>query len=206
MARYTGPSCRLCRREGMKLFLKGDRCYTEKCAIERRNYPPGQHSEIRGKFLEYGLRLREKQKVKRMYGMTERQFKRFFEMAERMKGIVGSNLLVLLERRLDNTVYRCGFASSRKEARQLVSHRHVLVNGRCVNIPSYLVNPGDVIEIKRKDLLPVKNAIESVVRRGTPQWLEVDRQNLKATVKALPTRDDITIPIKEQLIVEFYSR
>lgn len=206
MARYTGPRCRLCRREGMKLYLKGDRCYTEKCAIERRNYPPGQHSEIRGKFLEYGLRLREKQKVKRIYGMTEKQFKRFFSMAERMKGIVGTNLLVLLERRLDNTIFRCGFAISRQEARQLVSHRHVLVNGKCVNIPSYLVSPGDVIEIKRKDLSVVKNAVESVVRRGIPQWLDVDKANLKAVVKAMPTRDDITMPIKEQLIVEFYSR
>lgn len=206
MARYTGPRCRLCRREGMKLYLRGDRCYTEKCAIERRNYPPGQHSEIRGKFMEYGMRLREKQRVKRMYGLTEKQFKRFFEMAERMKGIVGTNLLVLLERRLDNVVYRCGFASSRSEARQIVSHRHVLVNGKVVNIPSFLVKPGDLIEIRKKDLLPVKNAIESVIRRGIPGWLEVDKENLRARVKLMPTRDDITMPIREQLIVEFYSR
>lgn len=206
MARYVGPRCRLCRREGMKLYLRGDRCYTEKCAIERRNYPPGQHSEVRGKFMEYGMRLREKQRVKRMYGLTEKQFKRFFEMAERMKGIVGTNLLVLLERRLDNVVYRCGFASSRSEARQIVSHRHVLVNGRVVNIPSFLVKPGDTIEIRKKDLLPVKNAIESVIRRGIPTWLEVDKENLRARVKIMPTREDITMPIKEQLIVEFYSR
>jgi len=206
MAKYTGPVCRLCRREGMKLYLKGDRCYTEKCAIEKRNYPPGQHSEARGRFLEYGLRLREKQKVKRMYNLTERQFKRFFEMAERMKGIVGTNFLVLLERRLDNVVYRSGFASSRREARQLVSHKHVLINGRCVNIPSYLVKPGDVVEIKNKNLLSVKNAIESVIRRGTPRWLEVDKANLKTTVRSMPVRDDITMPIKEQLIVEFYSK
>lgn len=206
MARYVGPRCRLCRREGMKLYLRGDRCYTEKCAIERRNYPPGQHSEVRGKFMEYGMRLREKQRVKRMYGLTEKQFKRFFEMAERMKGIVGTNLLVLLERRLDNVVYRCGFASSRSEARQIVSHRHVLVNGRVVNIPSFLVKPGDTIEIRKKDLLPVKNAIESVVRRGIPTWLEVDKENLRARVRIVPTREDITMPIKEQLIVEFYSR
>lgn len=206
MSRYIGPSCRLCRREGIKLFLKGERCYSEKCAIEKRNYPPGVHAEVRGKMMEYGIRLREKQKVKRIYGLSEKQFKRFFTMAERKPGITGSNFLVLLERRLDNMVYRLGFATSRKEARQLVSHKHVLVNGKCVNISSYLVKAGDVISIKNKDLPSVKNALETVVRRGLPSWLELDKENMRGIVRQLPTREDITMPIKEQLIVEYYSR
>jgi len=206
LSRYVGPSCRLCRREGIKLFLKGERCYTEKCAIEKRNYPPGVHVETRGKFLEYGLRLREKQRLRRMYGLSEKQFKRFFEMAERKQGITGTNFLILLERRIDNMVFRLGFATSRKEARQLVSHSHILVNGRKVSTPSFLVKPGDEISVKHKDLPSVKNALESVVRRGIPSWIELDKDNMKGTIKLLPTRDDITMPIKEQLIVEYYSR
>ncbi|MDD5008663.1 MAG: 30S ribosomal protein S4 [Syntrophorhabdaceae bacterium] len=206
MSRYVGPSCRLCRREGIKLFLKGERCYTEKCAIEKRNYPPGVHVETRGKFLEYGLRLREKQRLRRTYGLSEKQFKRFFEMAERKQGITGTNFLVLLERRIDNMVFRFGFATSRKEARQLVSHSHILVNGKKVSTSSFLVKPGDEVSVKHKDLPSVKNALESVVRRGIPSWIELDKDNMKGTIKLLPTRDDITMPIKEQLIVEYYSR
>ncbi len=206
MSRYTGPSCKLCRREGVKLFLKSERCYTEKCEIEKRNYPPGVHVESRTKVTEYGVRLREKQRVRKMYGLTETQFKRFFGMAETMGGITGTNLLVLLERRLDNMVYRLGFAGSRKEARQLVAHRHITVNGKKVNVPSFLVKEGDVIEVPDKNLPPVKNALESVVRRGIPSWLELDKEGAKGKVKLLPTRDDITLPIKEQLIVEYYSR
>jgi small subunit ribosomal protein S4 len=206
LARYTGPSCKLCRREGVKLFLKSERCYTEKCEIEKRNYPPGVHVETRTKVTEYGVRLREKQRVRKMYGLTETQFKRFFVTAERMGGITGTNLLVLLERRLDNMVYRFGFAGSRKEGRQLVSHRHIKVNGKKVNVPSFLVKEGDEIEVVDKNLPPVRNALESVVRRGTPSWLELDKEDAKGKVKLLPTRDDITLPIKEQLIVEYYSR
>jgi small subunit ribosomal protein S4 len=206
LARYTGPSCKLCRREGVKLFLKSERCYTEKCEIEKRNYPPGVHVETRTKVTEYGVRLREKQRVRKMYGLTETQFKRFFVTAERMGGITGTNLLVLLERRLDNMVYRFGFAGSRKEGRQLVSHRHIKVNGKKVNVPSFLVKEGDEIEVVDKNLPPVRNALESVVRRGIPSWLELDKEDAKGKVKLLPTRDDITLPIKEQLIVEYYSR
>jgi small subunit ribosomal protein S4 len=206
LARYTGPSCKLCRREGVKLFLKSERCYTEKCEIEKRNYPPGVHVETRTKVTEYGVRLREKQRVRKMYGLTETQFKRFFLMAERMGGITGTNLLVLLERRLDNMVYRFGFAGSRKEGRQLVSHRHIKVNGKKVNVPSFLVKEGDEIEVADKNLSPVRNALESVVRRGIPSWLELDKEDAKGKVKLLPSRDDITLPIKEQLIVEYYSR
>jgi small subunit ribosomal protein S4 len=206
LSRYTGPVCKICRREGVKLFTRGEKCYTEKCEVEKRNYPPGVHVETRTKVTEYGIRLREKQKVKRMYGLTENQFKRFFTMAENAKGITGSNLLVLLERRLDNMVYRIGFAVSRSEARQVVSHAHVTVNGRTVNIPSYLVKAGDRIGIRHKGLVSVQNALESVVRRGVPAWLEVDKDEMIGKIALLPTREDITIPIKEQLIVEYYSR
>jgi small subunit ribosomal protein S4 len=206
LSRYVGPSCRLCRREASKLFLKGERCYTEKCAIEKRNYPPGVHVETRGKILEYGIRLREKQKVRKIYGLSENQFKRFFSIAERKPGITGTNFLVLLERRLDNMVYRLGFATSRKEARQVVSHSHVAVNGKKVNIPSYLVREGDEIAIRNKELQSVKNALESVVRRGVPSWLELDKDSMKGTVRLLPAREDITMPINEQLVVEYYSR
>ena len=206
MSRYTGPVCKICRREGMKLFEKGEKCYTEKCGVEKRNYPPGVHMETRRKVTEYGIRLREKQKVKRMYGLSENQFKRWFAMAEKAKGVTGTNLLVLLERRLDNMVYRLGLAVSRKEARQLVSHTHVTVNGKTVDIPSYLVKEGDEIAIRHKDLPSVKNALESVVRRGLPSWLELEKEAMQGKVKLLPTREDISIPIKEQLIVEYYSR
>jgi small subunit ribosomal protein S4 len=206
LSRYTGPQCKICRREGLKLFTKGEKCFTEKCEVEKRNYPPGVHVETRGKQTEYGIRLREKQKVKRMYGLTENQFKRFFVMAEKTKGITGTNLLILLERRLDNMVFRLGFAVSRKEARQVVSHAHVAVNGRTVNIPSFLVKEGDEIAIRHKDLVSVQNALESVVRRGTPSWLELDKEEAKGKVRLLPTREDITVPIKEQFIVEYYSR
>ncbi|HBA54718.1 30S ribosomal protein S4 [Syntrophorhabdus aromaticivorans] len=206
MSRYVGPSCRLCRREAIKLFLKGERCYTEKCAVEKRNYPPGVHVEVRGKFLEYGLRLREKQRVRKIYGLSEKQFKRFFTMAEKKQGITGTNFLILLERRLDNMVFRLGFATSRKEARQIVSHNHIAVNGRKVNAPSYIVKEGDEIAVRHKDLESVKNALESVVRRGIPSWIELDKEDMKGVVKLLPSREDITMPIREQLIVEYYSR
>jgi small subunit ribosomal protein S4 len=206
LSRYTGPVCKICRREGSKLFARGEKCYTEKCEVEKRNYPPGVHVETRGKMTEYGIRLREKQKVKRMYGLTENQFKRFFVMAEKTKGVTGTNLLVLLERRLDNMVYRMGFAVSRKEARQMVGHTHVTVNGKTVSIPSYLVKEGDEIAIRHKDLVSVQNALESVVRRGLPSWLELDKETMTGKIRLLPAREDITVPIKEQLIVEYYSR
>ncbi len=208
MARYTGPRCRLCRREGSKLFLKGDRCYSEKCAFERRSYAPGQHGKARAKVSDYGLRLREKQRVRRIYGVKESQFRRYFSMADRQKGVTGTNLLVLLERRLDNVVYRLGFADSRSQARQLVKHGHFLVNGRRVDIPSYLVKVGDVIQVreKSKDILPIVQAIEAVARRGVPDWLELDADAKKGTVKSMPERSHITMPIQEQYIVEFYSK
>ncbi|MDP2798408.1 MAG: 30S ribosomal protein S4 [Deltaproteobacteria bacterium] len=208
MGKYTGPACRLCRREGLKLFLKGDRCYSDKCAFERRSYVPGQHGQARVKVSNYGLQLREKQKVKRMYGLLERQFRTCFEKADWQKGVTGTNLLVLLERRLDNAVYRIGFASARRQARHLVRHNHFLVNGKKVNIPSYLVKVGDVIEIKEKSrsILAINEAVEAVVRRGVPQWLELDKDNFRGTVKAYPMREDLTMPMQEQLIVELYSK
>lgn len=206
MSRYVGPSCKLCRREGIKLFLKGERCYTEKCAIEKRNYPPGQHVDTKGKVLEYGMRLREKQRARRIYGLSEKQFRRFFTMAERKEGITGTNFLVLLERRIDNMVFRFGFATSRKEARQLVSHKHIAVNGRTVSSASYLVKVGDVVEVRHKEMPSVINALESVVRRGVPSWIDLDKDNMKGTIRLYPSREDITMPIKEQLIVEYYSR
>lgn len=209
MARYNDSFCRLCRRERMKLFLKGERCYTDKCAVERRGYPPGQHGQRRVKFSDYGIQLREKQKVKRIYGVSERQFRNYFEKADRQKGITGTNLLVLLERRLDNAVYRLGFTSSRQEARQLVGGGHFLVNGRTVNIPSYLVQPNDVIEVKEKSkgMLRIKEAVEGMARRGLPQWLELEKDKLKGMVKGWPERGELTTPpIQEQLIVELYSK
>ena len=208
MARNTQSVCRMCRRENLKLFLKGERCYTEKCAIERRNYPPGQHGQDRKKFKDYGAQLREKQKVKRLYGVLENQFRNTFKKAEQQKGITGENLLILMERRLDNTVYRLGFANSRNEARQLVRHNHFLVNQSKVNIPSYLVKPGDVIGLreKSKKVVRILEALEGVARRGVPQWLELDKEQLKGHVKAPPIREDITIPIQEKLIVELYSK
>jgi len=208
MARYTGAVCRLCRREGQKLFLKGDRCYTEKCAAERRPYPPGQHGQGRSKASEYGLQLREKQKAKRYYGVLERQFRSYFEMARKRKGKAGENLLALLETRLDNTVYRLGFAMSRAEARQLVLHGHFLVNGRKVNIPSFLVRPGMIISLKDKSrsLDKLKSVIEANASRVPPKWLEYDGNAMIAKVTATPEREDIDIPIEEQLIVELYSK
>jgi small subunit ribosomal protein S4 len=192
----------------LKLFLKGERCYTEKCAIDRRNYAPGQHGQNRRKFSDYGAQLREKQKVKRLYGLLESQFRNTFEEADRQKGITGEVLLFLLERRLDNTVYRLGFANSRDEARQLVRHNHFSVNQAKVNIPSYLVKPGDVIEVreKSKKVVRIQEALEGVARRGIPQWLELDKDQMKGNVKSMPTREEITIPIQEKLIVELYSK
>ena len=208
MARYIGPVCKLCRREGMKLFLKGDRCYTDKCAYDRRPYPPGQHGQARVKFSEYGLRLREKQKVRRIYGTLERQFRKYFAGADRMKGVTGENLLALLERRLDNVVYRLGFATTRSEARQLVLHGHVQVNGKRVNIPSFLVKVGERVSIREKSrTIPrLKESVEGAERRGQISWLELDKPNFTGTMKTLPVREEITLPISEQLIVEFYSR
>ena len=208
MARYTGPSCRLCRRQNMELYLKGERCYTDKCAIKRRNYPPGQHGQARVKVTDYGVQLREKQKVRRIYGILEKQFRSYFQEADRMKGVTGENLLSLLERRLDNTIYRLGFASSRTEARQLVKHSHITLNGRKANIPSIIVKPGDVLELREKSrkIAVINDSLAAVVRRGVPQWLELDKDAFKGTVKALPLREDITLPIQEQLIVELYSK
>ncbi len=209
MARYRGPSCKICRREGVQLYLKGERCYTPKCGIERRPEPPGDHGKgRRSKFSEYGLRLREKQKVKRIYGLTESQFRRYFVRASRMKGVTGSLLISLLEGRLDNVVYRLGFGSSRNEARQLVWLGHIVVNGRKLNIPSYQVKEGDLIEIreKSKKIVNIAKSLDLLERRGLPEWLELDRDNLKGTVKKLPDREYVTFPIEEQLIVEFYSR
>ena len=208
MARYIESVCRLCRRENLKLFLKGERCYTDKCAIERRTYPPGQHGQGRQKFSEYSLQLREKQKVKRMYGLMENQFRRTFTEAARTRGITGETLLVLLERRLDNVTYRMGFASSRAEARSLVRHGHILVNGKKVNIPSFTVRVGDVVAVKEpsRQITRVMSALEGSQRRGVPDWAEVDRDAFSGRIKILPTRSDITMPINEKLIVELYSK
>jgi small subunit ribosomal protein S4 len=198
----------MCRREGLKLFLKGERCYSDKCAIERRNYPPGAHGQARTRFSEFAIRLREKQKVKRIYGMLEKQFSHYFEMAERMPGITGENLLVLLERRLDNAVYRLGFASSLSQARQLVRHGHYQVNGRTVSIPSYLLEVGDVVSIgeKSRQKKVIAEAIEMAQRRGVPPWMALEREQFKGTLRALPARGELTMPISEKLIVEHYSR
>lgn len=209
MARDTGSSCRLCRRENLKLFLKGDRCYGDKCAFERRPYPPGQHGQRRGgKLSDYKLQLREKQKVKRIYGVLEKQFRRYYYRAEKQKGITGTNLLILLECRLDNVVYRMGFASSRKQARQLISHNHFLVAGKKVNIPSYQVKVGDVVQVREgsQKVPAFSESLETVVRRGIPEWMEVEKENFRGTLKALPNREELTMPIQEQLIVELYSK
>ncbi len=208
MARYIGPACKLCRREGEKLFLKGDRCYTDKCAFDRRPYPPGQHGQRRVKVTEYGIRLREKQKVRRIYGILERQFRKYFAEADRVKGVTGENLLSLLERRLDNVCYRLGFSATRADGRQLVRHGHVLVNGKPVSIPSFLVKKGDKVTIhqRSRELGRVTVSVEGVDRRGVPEWLELDKPGLTGTVRDNPVREAITLPIKEQLIVEFYSR
>jgi len=209
VARYSEAVCRLCRRENLKLFLKGDRCYMDKCAFERRSYAPGQHGQRRGKKIsDYGIQLREKQKVKRIYGVLEKQFRRYYTRADRQKGITGTNLLILLERRLDNIVYRMGFASSRNQARQVVRHNHFTVNGRKVNIPSYQVKIGDVIEVREKSRKSpfILEAMETVVRREMPSWLEVDGSNFRGIVKEFPNREELTMPINEQLIVELYSK
>lgn len=208
MARYTGSVCRLCRREGAKLFLKGDRCFSEKCAIEKRNFPPGQHGQGRVRFSDFGVQLREKQKVKRMYGLLEKQFRSSFDTASNMRGRAGENMLMLLERRLDNVVFRMGFATSRSEARQMVRHGHFQLNGRKAVTPSILVRPGwkvSVIEKSRK-IVRIASALETVEGRSLPQWVEIDKDNFEGTVVQLPAREDITLPIDEQLIVEFYSR
>ena len=209
MARYTDAVCRICRREGDKLFLKGDRCYTDKCAIQRRSYAPGQHGQARNKKLsEYGMQLREKQKAKKYYGLLEKQFAHYFELAEKMSGMAGENLLKLLESRLDNVVYRAGFAMSRPEARQLVSHAHFTVNGKKVNIPSYLCKPGDVIAIKESSMSSdkFKMVIEANASRPALNWLSVDRQKGVANIVNLPARDEIDLQVEEHLIVEFYSK
>lgn len=208
MGRYISPACKLCRREGMKLFLKGHRCYTDKCAFERREYAPGQHGQGRSKLTEYSLQLREKQKVKRMYGLLERQFRGYFRKAERQKGVTGENLLRLLECRLDNVVYRLGFATSRNDARQLVRHGHILLNGKKVDIPSCLVREGGTIELRErsKALLRVQDALAAQEGRGIPHWLEFDKTNIRGRVIGIPAREDIGLPIQEQLIVELYSK
>ena len=208
MARYLGPSCRLCRREGLQLYLKGDRCYTDKCAIERRHYPPGQHGQRRTKISDYGSQLREKQKVKRIYGVLEKQFRGYFEKAERQKGVTGTNLLVLLERRLDNVVYRLGFANSRAQARLMVRHGLLAVNGRKVSIPSFLVKKGDVVQVveKSRNKPVIRDALEAVARRGLPAWVDLSKEEALGRIMMLPTREDITMPIQEHLIVELYSK
>ncbi len=208
MARNLGPVCRLCRREGLKLFLKGERCYSDKCAIERRNYPPGAHGQARTRFSEFAIRLREKQKVKRIYRLLEKQFAHYFEVAERMPGITGESLLVLLERRLDNVIYRLGFASSLSQARQLVRHGHFEVNGKKVTIPSYLVEVGQVVSITEKSRTKkvIVEALEMAQRRGVPPWIALERDQFRGSLRSYPARTDLTMPISEKLIVEHYSR
>jgi small subunit ribosomal protein S4 len=208
MARYTESSCRLCRRENQKLFLKGDRCYSDKCAVARRAYAPGQHGQSKKKLSEYGIQLREKQKAKRFYGVLESQFRKYFEMANRKKGITGENLLQILESRFDNVVYRLGFGSSRPEARQLVTHGHFIVNGHRVNIASYLVKAGDVIEMKEKskEIERMKEIVDNTSSRVVPQWLEMDRDKMSGKVVSLPKREDVDLPVQEHLIVELYSK
>lgn len=209
MARYLGPVCKLCRREGMKLYLKGDRCFSEKCSVTRRPYPPGQHGQGRIKLSEYGLRLREKQKMRRVYGLLEMQFSRYYTSATHMKGRTGEEMLGLIERRLDNVVHRMGFAASRAQGRQLVRHSHVLVNGKRVNIPSYRVKPNDKIEIREKSrkIGYVKAALDAAESRPRPSWLEVDKANFSGVFKSMPVRDELNEPaLREQYVVEYYSR
>lgn len=208
MARYLGSVCKICRREGLKLFFKADRCYTDKCSFERRSYAPGQHGQSRGKISEYALQLREKQKTKRVYGLMETQFKNTFREAERMRGITGENLVTLLERRLDNVVYRLGFAGSRNQGRMYVTHGFFRVNGRKVDIPSYTVRANDVVELSqgRKKSPKILDNLKASERRGLPEWLSVDRDAMKGTIMRLPRRDDVTTPMAEQLIVELYSK
>jgi len=208
LARYKESVCRLCRRESLKLFLKGDRCYGDKCAFERRGYAPGDHGQLRRKHSDYGVQLREKQKLKRMYGLLERQFRSYFEKADKQKGITGTNLLLFLERRLDNMVFRIGFANSRNEARQLVRHNHFLIDGKPINIPSYLVKVGSEIRVREKSrkVERIVEAMEIVARRGIPQWLELDKDNFRGLVKTLPSREELVMPVQEQLVVELYSK
>lgn len=209
MARYTGPVCKLCRREGLKLFLKGERCFTPKCAIDRRNQPPGQHGlRRRGKTSDFGLQLREKQKARRTYGVLEKQFRRHFDTAERRPGVTGENLLQVLESRLDNLVYRLGIADSRPQARQIVNHGHVLVNGRKADIPSYICKPGDVISVRPDRLTDeyFKTVLVGIARKDVPGWLQLDPRNLSGKVVSLPARNDLELNLNEQLIVEYYSR
>ncbi|MCL2083945.1 MAG: 30S ribosomal protein S4 [Oscillospiraceae bacterium] len=208
MARYTDAVCRQCRREGQKLFLKGDRCYTDKCGVQRRQYAPGQHGQGRKKPSEYAMQLREKQKARRFYGVLESQFEKYFEMANKQKGVTGENLLRLLETRLDNVVYRLGYAMSRREARQMVGHGHFTVNGRKVNIPSYLVKAGDVIDMRSasKSKERFRNTLEGNAARPLPRWLEINRDSFEAKIVSLPDREDIDLPVEEHLIVELYSK
>jgi len=208
LSRYRGSVCRQCRRENLKLFLKGDRCFSDKCSFDRRGYPPGQHGQRRSKISDYGIQLREKQKVRRLYGLSEKQFKLTFAKADRQKGITGFNLLSLLETRLDNTVFRLGFVSSRNQGRHFVRHNHFIVNGKKVNIPSYQVKKADVIEVREKSrsIKAIVDSLDAIVRRGIPQWLEIDKESYKGEVMGVPIREDITLPIQEQLIVEFYSK
>lgn len=208
MARYTGSVCRLCRRENMKLFLKGDRCFSDKCSFDRRSYPPGEHGQKRGKISDYGLQLREKQKVRRIYGISEKQFRISFKKADRQKGITGTNLLRILETRFDNVVFRMGFTNSRNQGRHFVKHSHFIVNGKKVNIPSYQVQNGDLIELreKSKKINAIIESLDAIVRRGIPTWLEIDKEKFQGKVIGIPEREDITLPIQEQLIVELYSK
>ena len=208
MARETGPQCKQCRREGMKLFLKGERCLTEKCAIERRAYPPGEHGRGRIKQSEYLLQLREKQKMRRYYGVLESQFRSYYAKASRRSGITGENFLRMLELRLDNVVYRLGFAASRSQGRQLVRHNHFTVNGKKVNIPSYLVRPRDIVQVRESSqkIARINEALAAVDRRGVPQWIQLDKENFRGAIVQLPSREDVTLPIREQLIIELYSK
>lgn len=208
MARYTDALCRVCRREGEKLFLKGDRCFTEKCSVERRKYPPGQHGQRRSKISDYGIQLREKQKVRNSYGLLEKQFRKYYETASRRKGVTGEVLLQLLERRLDNVAFRLGFADNRRQARQLVNHGFVLVNGRRVNIPSFLVKEGDTVEVSEagRKIPSVTDSISKAVHRGIPGWVELDSENFRGRVSHLPSRDEIPVTAQEQLIIELYSK
>lgn len=208
MARYKESVCRFCRRETTKLFLKGDRCYTDKCSVERRNFPPGQHGQGRAKHTDYGVQLREKQKVRRIYGVLEKQFRNYVRLADKRKGVTGENLLVLLESRLDNMVYRMGFAGSRAEARQLINHGHFLVNGRKVDVASFRTKPGMVVEVVEasRSIRAIDDSIRTVSRRGVPAWLDLDVASFRGVIKAMPTRDDLPPTIREQLIVEFYSK
>lgn len=208
MARYIGALCRICRREGDKLFLKGDRCYTEKCAVERRKYPPGQHGQGFRKLSDYGIQLREKQKVRKIYGLLEKQFRKYFYEAERKKGVTGEVLLQLVESRLDTMVFRMGFAPNRRRARQIVRHGHIVVNGREVNLPSYAVKPGDMVQVKEnsRDMPEIADSIAKSEHRGLPGWVEVDGTNFTGKVTHIPSRDEIQLPVQEQLIVELYSK